>query len=67
MGRQRDKKREIEIRRERVRQERDEEKLRTDNQSFGIDFKKENGDRVAFVGTSSSLAILSVRILILQI
>lgn len=27
---------------------------RTDNQSFGIDFKKENGDRVAFVGTSSS-------------
>lgn len=27
---------------------------RTDNQSFGIDFKKENGDRVAFVGTSQS-------------
>lgn len=27
---------------------------RTDNSSFGIDFKKENGDRVAFVGTSSS-------------
>lgn len=27
---------------------------RTNNQSFGIDFKKENGDRVAFVGTSSS-------------
>ena len=27
---------------------------RTDNQSFGIDFKKENGDRVAFIGTSSS-------------
>lgn len=27
---------------------------RTDNSSFGIDFKKENGDRVAFVGTSAS-------------